>query len=128
MRRESQVRFWEGRGVRVPSATRLVAGFQYKRDAERFLCDLKDRLAVFSLELHPDKTRLLEFGKFAIADRRARGERRPETFDFLGFTHYCRTTRKGRFGLGAEADRETGQPNPEAYQGRTATADAPEPT
>ena len=78
----------------------FVAGFQYKRDAERFLCDLKDRLAVFSLELHPDKTRLLEFGKFAIADRRARGERRPETFDFLGFTHYCRTTRKGRFGLG----------------------------
>ncbi len=58
------------------------------------------RLASFSLELHPDKTRLIEFGKFAIADRWARGERRPETFDFLGFTHYCRTTRKGRFGLG----------------------------
>ena len=78
----------------------FVVGFQYKRDAERFLRDLKERLASFSLELHPDKTRLIEFGKFAMADRRARGEGRPETFDFLGFTHYCRTTRKGRFGLG----------------------------
>ena len=78
----------------------FVVGFQHKRDAERFLSDLKGRLALFSLELHPDKTRLLEFGKFATANRRARGERRPETFDFLGFTHYCRTQRNGRFGLG----------------------------
>ncbi len=84
----------------------FVVGFQYKRDAERFLCDLKDRLAAFSLELHPDKTRLIEFGRFAMANRRARGERRPETFDFLGFTHYCRTTRKGRFGLGRKPIRK----------------------
>ena len=84
----------------VRYADDFVVGFQHKRDAERFLCDLKDRLATFSLELHPEKTRLIEFGKFALANRRARGERRPETFDFLGFTHYCRTTRKGRFGLG----------------------------
>ena len=57
-------------------------------------------MASFSLELHPDKTRLIEFGRFAQKNRRARGERRAETFDFLGFTHYCRTTRNGKFGLG----------------------------
>ena len=50
--------------------------------------------------MHPEKTRLLEFGRFARADRRERGQGRPETFDFLGFTHYCRTKRNGRFGLG----------------------------
>ena len=50
--------------------------------------------------MHPDKTRLIEFGRHAEANRRARGEGRPETFDFLGFTHYCRKTRRGRFGLG----------------------------
>ena len=54
----------------------------------------------FALELHPDKTRLIEFGRFAMANRRARGERRPETFDFLGFAHYCKKKRNGRFGLG----------------------------
>ena len=57
-------------------------------------------MSQFALELHPDKTRLIEFGRFAMANRRARGERRPETFDFLGFTHYCRKTRNGGFGLG----------------------------
>ena len=50
--------------------------------------------------MHPEKTRLLEFGRFAMANRAKRGEGRPETFDFLGFTHYCRTTRNGGFGLG----------------------------
>ena len=73
-------------GVRFPWATRLVVGFQYQRDAERFLHDVKERMASFSLELHPDKTRLIEFGRFAQKNRRARGERRPETFDFLGFS------------------------------------------
>ena len=86
--------------MRFPSATRLVVGFRHKRDAERFLCDLKDRLSDFSFELHPDKTRLIEFDRFAMANRRAREKRRPETFDFLGFTHDCRTTRTGLFGLG----------------------------
>ena len=78
----------------------FVVGFQHKRDAKRFLSDLKDRLASFSLELHSDKTRLIEFGRFAEKSRRARGEGRPETFDFLGFTHYCLRTRDGWFGLG----------------------------
>jgi RNA-directed DNA polymerase len=55
----------------------------------KFLADLKERLAKFALELHPDKTRLLAFGRFIAGERRARGEGRPETFDFLGFTHIC---------------------------------------
>ena len=98
--RKWRTRIARGDTIIVRYADDFVVGFQHKRDAERFLSDLKGRLALFSLELHPDKTRLLEFGKFATANRRARGERRPETFDFLGFTHYCRTQRNGRFGLG----------------------------
>ncbi len=78
----------------------FVVCFQYKREAERFLYHLKIRLEQFGLSLHPDQTRLIEFGRFAEQDRRERGERRPETFVFLGFPHYCRKTRTGRFGLG----------------------------
>ena len=98
--RKWRVQIARGDTTIVRYADDFVVGFQYQRDAERFLRDLKERLASFSLELHPDKTHLIEFGKFAMADRRARGEGRLETFDFLGFTHYCRTTRRGRFGLG----------------------------
>ena len=92
----------EARGemIFVRYADDYVAGFQRRKDAERFLRDLKERLGQFGLELHPDKTRLIEFGRFAIADRKKRGQGRPETFDFLGMTHYCRLTRKGHFGLG----------------------------
>ena len=64
MRRESHVRFCEGGGVRFPSATRLLVGFQHKSEAEQFLADLRERFQKFHLELHPDKTRLLEFGPF----------------------------------------------------------------
>ncbi|HEY3619245.1 MAG TPA: group II intron reverse transcriptase/maturase [Candidatus Sulfotelmatobacter sp.] len=67
----------------------LVVGFQHRTDAERFLKEFKDRLAKFGLELHPDKTRLIEFGRYAARDRKQRGEGKPETFTFLGFTHYC---------------------------------------
>lgn len=74
-------------------------GFEYRDDALRFLADLRDRLAQFALELHPDKTRLIEFGRRAARDRRARGDGKPETFDFLGFTHICAKNRKGRFML-----------------------------
>jgi len=63
-----------------------IVGFEHRRDAERFLADLRERLARFGLRLHPEKTRLIEFGKGAIAARRARGLGKPETFDFLGFT------------------------------------------
>src|SRR5216684_4284747 len=67
----------------------LVVGFQHRTEAERFLKEFRERLAKFGLELHPDKTRLIEFGRFAARDRKARGEGKPETFTFLGFTHYC---------------------------------------
>ena len=100
MRREFHVRFCEGGGVKLPSATRLVVGFQHERDAERYLRDVRERLTRFGLSLHPDKTRLVEFGRFAMMNRRGRGAGKPETFDFLGFTHYCTRTRRGRFRLG----------------------------
>jgi group II intron reverse transcriptase/maturase len=67
----------------------FVLGFQYRSDAERFQRELARRLARFGLELHPEKTRLIEFGRFAAATRQKRGEGKPETFDFLGFTHCC---------------------------------------
>ena len=66
-----------------------MLGFQHRTDAERFLGEFKERLAKFGLELHPDKTRLIEFGRFAPRDRKQRGDGKPETFTFLGFTHYC---------------------------------------
>ncbi|MER8577081.1 group II intron reverse transcriptase/maturase, partial [Mesorhizobium sp. M1374] len=72
-------------------------GFEKKADAEEMLLALKARLAGFGLTLHEDKTRLIEFGRFAALSRQRRGERRPETFAFLGFTHYCGRTRDGRF-------------------------------
>jgi RNA-directed DNA polymerase len=83
--------------VIVRYADDMVVGFQYRSDAERFLRELRERFAKFCLELHPDKTRLLEFGRFAAENRSRRGEGKPETFDFLGFTHCCDKTRKGRF-------------------------------
>jgi len=75
--------------VIVRYADDLVLGFQHRADAERFLREFQERLGKFGLELHPDKTRLIEFGRFAFRDRKRRGEGKPETFIFLGFTHYC---------------------------------------
>jgi RNA-directed DNA polymerase len=66
-----------------------VVGFQSEADAKQFLAELTERFGKFSLELHPDKTRLLEFGSFAVRNRKRRGVGKPETFDFLGFTHIC---------------------------------------
>jgi len=76
-----------------------VAGFQHREDAERFLAELRDRFAKFGLELAPEKTRLIEFGRFAAHNRERRGLRRPETFEFLGLTHICAKTKAGRFKL-----------------------------
>src|SRR5262250_495410 len=73
----------------VRFADDIVLGFQVKSDAERFRAELEERFRKFQLELHPTKTRLLEFGPFAIHNRRRRGEGKPETFNFLGFTHIC---------------------------------------
>ena len=89
-----------GDAIIVRYADDFVVGFQHKRDAERFLEAVEERFGSFELELHPDKTRLIEFGRFAHRDRRQRGQGKPETFDFLGFTHYCSKTRRGRFQLG----------------------------
>jgi group II intron reverse transcriptase/maturase len=82
----------------VRYADDIVLGFQNRGDAERFLQDWRERLRKFGLELHPDKTRLMEFGRYAGANRKQRGEGKPETFNFLGFTHICGQTRKtGKF-------------------------------
>jgi hypothetical protein len=72
-----------------------VVGFQYLADAHRFLAELKQRLEAFALEVHPDKTRIIEFGRFAHQNRRTRGQGKPETFAFLGFTHIFGRTRQG---------------------------------
>jgi len=90
-------RYARGEVILVRFADDILAGFQYRSDAERFLADLRERFAKFCLELHPDKTRVIEFGRFAVENRRRRGQGKPETFDFLGFTHGCDRTRKGRF-------------------------------
>src|ERR1700674_5587577 len=75
----------------VRYADDAVLGFQYRKDAERFLEQFRERLRKFGLELHPDKTRLIEFGRYAAERRNQRGEGKPETFNFLGFTHICGT-------------------------------------
>jgi group II intron reverse transcriptase/maturase len=79
----------KGDVIIVRYADDLVMGFQQRADAVRFLEEFKERLAKFGLELHPDKTRLIEFGRYAARDRKQHGKGKPETFTFLGFTHYC---------------------------------------
>jgi RNA-directed DNA polymerase len=81
----------------VRYADDFVVGFQHETDARRFLEELRERFRKFNLELHADKTRVIEFGRFASERRERRGEGKPETFNFLGFTHICDKTRKGRF-------------------------------
>src|SRR4051795_886768 len=73
-----------------------VLGFQYRADADRFLNEFRERLGKFGLELHPDKTRRIEFGRFAEQNRKRRGEGNPDTFDFLGFTHISGKDRNGK--------------------------------
>jgi len=97
------VQQWRQRQARgdvivVRFADDFTVGFQHKSDAERFLAELRERFRKFNLELHPDKTRLLEFGPFAAENRRRGGRGKPETFNFLGFTHICGKKRSnGRF-------------------------------
>jgi len=84
--------------ILVRYADDFVMGFQHRPEAERFLEALRERLQKFGLELHSDKTRLIEFGRFATSNRKQRGEGKPQTFNFLGFAHICGTTRTtGRF-------------------------------
>jgi len=79
----------QGDVIIVRFADDLVLGFQHRAEAVQFLSDFRERLAKFGLELHPEKTRLIEFGRYAARDRKRRGEGKPETFNFLGFTHHC---------------------------------------
>jgi len=81
----------------VRYADDILLGFQYRAEADRFLEMFRERIGKFGLELHPDKTRRIEFGRFAERDREKRGEGKPETFDFLGFTHISGKNRKGAF-------------------------------
>jgi len=90
----------------VRFADDAVICFEHREDAERFLGEMRERLSRFHLELNMDKTRLIEFGLKALRDREARGEGSPETFDFLGFTHYCSRTRKGRFAVKRQTARK----------------------
>jgi len=86
-----------GEVIIVRYADDFVVGFQHRSDAERYWRELRERLRGFALELHPEKTRLIEFGLYAAERRRERSQGRPETFNFLGFTHICARTRTGRF-------------------------------
>src|SRR5713226_5227987 len=92
-----RTRHARGQIVVIRYADDAIVGAQHESDARRLLDALKERLAKFGLALNEDKTRLLEFGRFAVQRREKAGLRRPETFNFLGFTHYCGTTRSGRF-------------------------------
>ena len=94
--RKTQTR---GDVIMVRYADDFVVGFQHESDARRFLEDVRERFRQFNLELHADKTRVIEFGRFATERRERRGQGKPETFNFLGFTHVCDKTRKGRFAV-----------------------------
>ncbi len=87
----------KGDVIVVRYADDAVLGFQHREDAERFLEQLQERVGKFGLELHPEKTRLIEFGRYATERRGKRGEGKPETFNFLGFTHICGTSHKTRY-------------------------------
>jgi group II intron reverse transcriptase/maturase len=90
-------RYAHGDVIIVRFADDFIVGFEHHADAQRFHDELRGRFAKFGLELHPDKTRLIEFGRYAAERRAARGLGKPETFDFLGFTHICAKNRTGRF-------------------------------
>jgi hypothetical protein len=90
----------------VRYADDLVVGFEHKADANRFLDALRARFAAFALSLHPDKTRLIEFGRFAAPNRAQRGQGKPETFDFLGFTFIRGRSRQGKFQLIRKSRRD----------------------
>jgi group II intron reverse transcriptase/maturase len=90
----------------VRYADDFIIGFQHETDAQRFLDLLRERLGKFALTLHPEKTRLIEFGRYAAENRRGRGLGKPETFNFLGMTFICGTSRRGRFLLKRKTRRD----------------------
>ena len=107
----------KGDMIVVRYADDFIVGFEHRAEAERFLTELTERFRKFGLELHPDKTRLLAFGRFAAERRRERGLGKPETFDFLGFTHICGKSLKGSFALVRQTMRKRlGAKLKEVYQ------------
>jgi group II intron reverse transcriptase/maturase len=90
----------------VRYADDFIVGFQHESDARRFLDAMRERLGKFVLTLHPEKTRLIEFGRFAAERRKRRGLGKPETFNFLGFTFICGTTRTGKFQIKRRTRRD----------------------
>ena len=95
-----------GSVIFVRYADDIVGGFEYEADAQCFHTALQQRMEKFALSLHPDKTRLIEFGRFAATNRARRGLGKPETFDFLGFTHICGCSRRGLFQLKRKSRRD----------------------
>lgn len=112
--RQKQAR---GDVVVVRFADDFVLGFEHRREAERFLQELRQRLAEFGLELHLQKTRLIEFGRYAAKNLQGRGEGKPETFDFLGFTHICGKTKEGGFTVVRQTMRRRWQAKLEKLKG-----------
>ena len=96
----------QGQVIYVRFADDMVAGFEHAEDAQRFLDDMRKRLEEFALTLHPEKTRLIEFGRFAAQNRVRRGQGKPETFNFLGFTHISGRSRAGYFQLKRKTRRD----------------------
>ena len=96
----------KGDMILVRYADDIVVGFQYESDARRFWDAMRERLGEFALSLHPGKTRLIEFGRFAAANRERRGSGKPETFDFLGFTFICGKSRAGKFLIRRKSRRD----------------------
>jgi len=99
-------KYAKGQVIVVRYADDIVMGFQHEREAKRFMADMRQRLEKFALSLHPEKTRLIEFGRFAAKDRESRGLGKPETFNFLGFTHICSRSRRGAFQLKRQTRRD----------------------
>jgi RNA-directed DNA polymerase len=95
-----------GKMIIVRYADDAVVGFEHESDARRFLAMMRERLEAFALSLHPEKTRLIEFGRFAAENRKRRGLGKPETFNFLGFTFMCGRTRRGKFHIKRKSRRD----------------------
>ena len=109
----------------VRYADDIIVGFEHEADARRFLEAMRERLGEFALSLHPDKTRLIEFGRHAATNRERRGLGKPETFDFLGFTFGCGKSRRGKFLLKKENPARPHAGEAASHQAGAAAAQAP---
>jgi len=120
-----RTRHAKGDMIVVRYADDTIVGFQHRQDAERFQIDLKERLAKFALSLHPEKTRLIEFGRYAAGRRAERGQGKPETFDFLGFTHLLQHQEgRRRLPTRAQDTEKAAESQAPGDQGDTTTAQA----